>query len=295
MAEKDTAQKTLEAYNDVFSDIFNGLLFNGKTVIGENQLTDATAYSMYKADGKLHQQERDVAKYWDKKILRTALFGIENQSSIDQDMPFRIIGYDGAAYRNQLNTKTKERYPVVTIILYFGKGTWDNHKSLYDQLNIPDNLKPYVSNYKINVFSVSQFTEEQVKLFKSDFKLVADYFVQVRTNPSYRGSKETIKHVDEFFKLMAVFSGDNKFEVAYNEDVKNNKGKGGKVNNMCDFLDKIENEGIEKGIEKGRNQNMEQIILKMLENNLTEEQIILYTGASKDKIKEMKEKLVCVK
>ena len=133
---------------------------------------------MYKADGGLHQQERDVAKYWDKKILRAALFGIENQSAIDPDMPLRVIGYDGAAYRNQLNTKTKrktkKRYPVVTIVLYFGKGSWYKHKTLYDQLNIPDNLKPYVSNYKINVFSVSQFTEEQVKLFKSDFRLVAD-------------------------------------------------------------------------------------------------------------------------
>ena len=291
MAEKDVIEKTLEAYNDVFSDIFNGLLFNGKPVIWENQLTDATEYSMYKADGKLHQQERDVAKYWDKTILRAALFGIENQSAIDPDMPFRVIGYDGAAYRNQLNTKMIQYYPVITIVLYFGKGKWKNNKSLYDVLDISDELKPFVSDYKINVFSVSEFTEDQVKLFKSDFRLVADYFVKTRTNPNYRGSKETIKHVDEFFKLMAVFSGDNRFEVAYNEESKNNKEKGGKVNNMCEFLDKIENEGIEKGI----NQKQEQVILKMLEKDYSLEEIKQITGASEEKIKEMKEKLVCVK
>ena len=287
MAEKDIIEKTLEAYNDVFSDIFNGLLFNGKPVIGENQLTDATEYSMYKADGKLHQQERDVAKYWDKTILRAALFGIENQSAIDPDMPFRVIGYDGAAYRNQLNTEMPQYYPVITIVLYFGKGKWKNNKSLYDVLDISDELKPFVSDYKINVFSVSEFTEDQVKLFKSDFRLVADYFVKTRTNPNYRGSQETIKHVDEFFKLMAVFSGDNRFEVAYNEESKNNKEKGGKVNNMCEFLDKIENEGIEKGIEK--------VILRMLEKDYSLEEIKQITGASEEKIKEMKEKLVCVK
>ena len=30
MAEKDIVEKTLEAYNDVFADIVNVLLFNGK-------------------------------------------------------------------------------------------------------------------------------------------------------------------------------------------------------------------------------------------------------------------------
>lgn len=30
MAEKDIAEKTLEAYNDVFADIINVLLFNGE-------------------------------------------------------------------------------------------------------------------------------------------------------------------------------------------------------------------------------------------------------------------------
>ncbi len=30
MGQKDIAEKTLEAYNDVFADIVNVLLFNGK-------------------------------------------------------------------------------------------------------------------------------------------------------------------------------------------------------------------------------------------------------------------------
>ena len=57
-------QKALEAFNDVFADIVNGLLFQGEQVISETSLTDAQPLSMYKADGKLHEQEQDVAKYW---------------------------------------------------------------------------------------------------------------------------------------------------------------------------------------------------------------------------------------
>ena len=33
MAQKDTSEKILESYNDVFSDIVNVLLFNGKQVL----------------------------------------------------------------------------------------------------------------------------------------------------------------------------------------------------------------------------------------------------------------------
>ena len=33
MAEKDVAEKILESYNDVFSDIVNVLLFDGKEVV----------------------------------------------------------------------------------------------------------------------------------------------------------------------------------------------------------------------------------------------------------------------
>ena len=39
MAEKDKIQKTLEAYNDVFADIVNVLLFNGRRIVDEKDLT----------------------------------------------------------------------------------------------------------------------------------------------------------------------------------------------------------------------------------------------------------------
>lgn len=63
MAEKDRIEKTLEAYNDVFADIMNGLLFQGQPVVSADALTDAFPFSVYKADGDIHEQERDVSKY----------------------------------------------------------------------------------------------------------------------------------------------------------------------------------------------------------------------------------------
>lgn len=128
MAEKDIAEKTLEAYNDVFADIINVLLFDGEKRVKEDELEDESPNSSYKADGKLHAQERDVAKYWSKGLVRIALYGLENQTDIDYNMPLRLFSYDGTAYRGQLlaDKETKKtgqrvpRYPVVTLVLYYG-------------------------------------------------------------------------------------------------------------------------------------------------------------------------------
>lgn len=63
MGDKDRTEKQLEDYADVFADIVNGLLFEGDQVIRPEQLVDALPRSVYKADDRLHDQERDTAKF----------------------------------------------------------------------------------------------------------------------------------------------------------------------------------------------------------------------------------------
>ena len=83
MGEKDITQKLLMDYNDVFADILNVCAFNGTEVINEKELTNTSVHSQYKAEeGKLHEEERDIAKYWKKQKTAIALYGIENQSGL---------------------------------------------------------------------------------------------------------------------------------------------------------------------------------------------------------------------
>ena len=256
--EKDITEKTLEAYNDVFADITNVFMFNGRRVIKEAELTDARARSYYKADGRVREQERDVAKYWHKNKLKIAMLGIENQTEQDKSMPLRVIGYDGAAYRNQIKTKSSNSkkggrrrkkkaryYPVVSLVLNFDyKKRWTMPVNLIDCLeHVSEELKPFVSDYRINVFDVAFLTREQVELFQSDFKVVADYFVQMRENNDYIPSRETIEHVREVFDLMSAVSGDARFEEAYSEERSDT--------NMCEFLDRVEARGVAIGEARG--------------------------------------------
>ena len=233
MGEKDIAEKTLEAYNDVFSDIVNGLLFQGKQMVLERALTDAQPFSMYKADGGIHELERDVSKYWNRSDenrinVRISILGLENQTAYDRDMPLRVIGYDGASYRAELSQE--DRYPVVTIVLYFGDRPWGKNRSLYDVFSVPEELAPYVNDYKINVFEIARLPEKSIEYFHSDFKVIVDYFVKKRTDPEYRPKDpEKFRHVDELLKLMSVLTQDHRFEEVL-------EGEGGKPKDMCEVL-----------------------------------------------------------
>ena len=291
MGQKDITQKNFEAYNDVFSDIVNGTLFDGREVIKPEALVDAMAKSQYKADDNvIHEQERDVAKYWTDKncYIRLALLGIENQLAIDMDMPLRVIGYDGSSYRDEMNQdeividegtgkKHKirhKRYPVVTIVLYFGRTPWKKPLSLYDVLEIPADLKPFVNDYKINLIDVPRLTEEQVKKFTSDFQIIADYFVQLNENKGYVPKDITIRHTDSFLKLMSVLTQDDKYVEIYRE-LSHEKEEF----NMCEVLDKVEARGEARGKAIGAlNKTVEILRVIIAKNSWSKEQAMEFIG-----------------
>lgn len=109
------------AYDDVYADILNVLLFHGKRLILLENLETAGTQSSYVSQKELRGQERDLAKYWRNHNIRIAFIGVENQTTVKRNMPLRVMGYDGAAYRAQLLEEGQNIwYPVITIVLYFG-------------------------------------------------------------------------------------------------------------------------------------------------------------------------------
>ena len=240
LAQKDITEKILEAYNDVFADIVNVLLFDGAQILKPEELIDQAPRAAYKADGKVREMERDVAKRWSKQNIRIACVGLENQTKADPDMPLRVIGYDGAEYRSELNGV--DRYPVVTLVLYFGFDKhWDQPRNLLGCFEVPEAFKPYVRDYEINLFEIAYLPEEKVKLFQSDFGIVADYFVQKQRNGDYIPAARQMQHVQEVLQLLSVMTGDHRFEETFSEDTQ------GGVKTMCDVLDRVELKGKAEG------------------------------------------------
>ena len=236
MQEKDILEKTLESYNDVFADIVNVLVFNGERVIEEDYLEDRATFSAYKAEGRLRFQERDVSKYWRRSMVKLVLIGLENMTAVSRYMPLRVMGYDGAAYRDQIPERSRSAkgrrrkkkaekkggnyshlFPVITIVLYFGIRRWrEKDRCLSGVLTFPEEYRPHLekwfNDYHINVVEVAYLTTEQIAMFRSDFRVVAEYFVKSRTDPDYEPEEFEIKHVYELFDLLTAVSGDDRFK-----------------------------------------------------------------------------------
>ena len=265
MQGKDITEKMLEKYNDVFADILNVLLFGGRNVVDEAALKDALPMSMLKIDGRVRSQERDIAKYWRKNKINVVLFGLENQTTANKIMPLRVFGYDGAEYVKQSRKENidKAKYPVITLVLYLGyEKRWNYPKRLFDVLDIDKDIRPYVNDFKINLFEIAYLEREKVDLFKSDFRILADYLYQMRKNRDYIADKTNIGHVEELLTLMSAMTGDNRFEETINDF------KGKEKVNMCEVLDRVEARGIEKGRLEGRQEGTINTLISLVKDGI---------------------------
>ncbi|MBO6178250.1 MAG: Rpn family recombination-promoting nuclease/putative transposase [Selenomonadaceae bacterium] len=264
-------EKQLFELEDVFADIVNVLLLNGKSLILPEELTPAKKDSLYKdKELKTHMQERDVAKLWTQGNVRMAFFGLEDQTVIDYDMALRIIGYDGAVYRAMLlerdNASDKfPLYPAITMVLHFDyEHRWTGARTLKECFkNIPPELDPYVSDYKINVFEIAWLPDETIAKFKSDFWYVADYYSQMRKTGKWQPIPGKAKHIKELLELLGAVTNDNRFIEMYQ------KSKG-KVSDMsCVALDYLKADLKEEIGNQMRNEGRDLERLNSIRNLMT--------------------------
>ena len=266
MKVKDIAEKYLLSYNDVFADIVNGAVFGGEEIVKNNELADANLITQFKDDQNMHhEQVRDIAKFWKKNEVIFSFIGIENQSAPDKDMILRIISYDGATYKSQMGNESI--YPVLTIVIYWGKYEWKAPVSLQERINCPRELADIIPDYRFKLIDIGRLSGKELIKFKSDFRLVAEFIARQK---EYKPGKEEIKHPEELLDLLDLLAGDKS----------ENRG-----------IEKGIEQGIEKGIEKGRSEGEEtatlRIAKKFKDSNVSIDIIMKATGLTKEEIEEL--------
>ena len=261
MGQKDMTEKLLEDYNDVFADIYNVLVFK-KDVIDESRLRDGTTESVYKAeDGVYREQRRDVMKtYLDEYQMELAFIGIDNQTTVDRYISVRVLGYDYAKYRRQVDEKRVPILPVITLVLNMSGKRWSGCKSLADITKVPAEFEPFFQDYKVMVVDVAFLEDEVIERFTSDFKLVAKFFKNRRLGVEPLEDDSEIKHVTELIDFISVFTNDTRYR---NIQAKINKmkEKGEKVT-MCYVAQRLLDRGADR---------MARLISYLLTNNMRDE------------------------
>ena len=95
-----------------------------------------------------------------------------------------------------------------------------------------------------------------------------------RKNKDYiPDDKTTIKHVDEILKFLSVMTGDSRYE----EILSDKEG----VSNMCDVAQRLEDRGIEKGLQKGREEGLSLGGNQMIYSLVEDKSISMEKGAQK--------------
>ncbi len=276
---RDTTQKQLEEYDDVFIDIFDNLLFEGREVLKGRRLTPLPGEGFVRDhDGKSRQRNRDILKADGEHGVYRLICGLENQTGVENTMPERVMGYEYASYERQIRgIAEKNRMegrpayakrihgeqklaPVVTAVLYYGAREWDGPKRLHDMLDFSgdgEQVRPYVADYPMNLIDLGRLSPQVRGRLTSDFRLVADYLA-CRGEPEERrrlkeNRNHVIRHPEEFLDVMREITSDVRYEkikarIKENR-IQEEEGKEGLT--MYDLFADAEHEGMEKGIEKG--------------------------------------------
>lgn len=175
----DAIEKKWLWNNEMFADVCNVLLFDGKKVVQPGRLEPAEVLSYYGSSSRdqLFVQKRDVAKVVtlaDDRKVRVAFFGIENQSVPALDMAIRVMDYDAASLCQQILDRkaggSSVRYHAVkTIVLNY------RFKNKDEVVNLKKVLNPYTAYYVEQAEEKIQ-AEEAKKYQLAQAKEKLDYF-----------------------------------------------------------------------------------------------------------------------
>lgn len=281
---KADVENTLVAQPDVAAGLVNAVFARGAAFASPTELEDAPLSGTYESAVGLRGTMRDVAKYFIRDEKLECIFAFEVQSSPHPFMPARVLGYDGITYRDQLENQTlRERFqigvnriaPVFTIILYVGAEQWRKTRKLSDRATMSQDvapvLAPYFDDYEIRVVDLAGMSDEELKKFPNDIRIIAEYFRAVRNKTEYKPSRIKIIHKRELFYFMEHVVNDLSF--AYDVIMQGYKRE---PEDMCEVLDRIKIKEREEGREEGRLETLKESAANMRAEGLSDDKIALF-------------------
>ena len=286
IGRKDDYQS--DFYEDAgrFADAFNGALFGGRRVMKPEELEEADSVVTAASDkGYGHRVIGDKIRKWRGRYV--SLLVLENQSYVDYRMVLRtmrleLTGYEKqgrAAYeqgKGKARKPTSDEFlskmykgekltPIIILVLYMGKRPWDGARSLYELLEIEEELKPFISDHKLNLYDYHEHSDFSV--FKTEnralFEVLSCMDDRGKMAEMLRSSQIRFSQLDqESVKAIRGITG-AKFDL---ESIKWINEEGREVYNMCKAFEDNRLEGVREGIQQGIQQGIRQNIKSLMKS-----------------------------
>ena len=274
----DTILKNFWKNNERFADLFNAALFDGEQVLNPCDLsevdTDVSSLVKFNGHAETVQKVLDVVKKTAYGV-DFVIWGLENQAKIHYAMPLRHMLGDAFSYLKEYNEiaarnkkdkdfqssdeflsnlkKTDRLHPVVSLCVYYGENEWDGPFCLSDMLEIPEKLKPLISDYKMNLLQVRksgflQFKNPDVNVVFDVSRAIYDHDFE-KINTLYKNQEISAE-------LGIVIGAITESQKLIDHALKSER-RGGQIN-MCSALEELVNEGVEKGRQEGRQEGIKE-------------------------------------
>ena len=302
MGQKDLYQSDFYEDNRRFADVFNGVLFAGREVVKPWELQEAD--SVIVSLSKKNQGKKvicDKIRKWKGNYV--SLMVLENQAYIDYGMVFRVmeseafgynklkkqrfleqrgsgVEFNGNEYLSQMK-KGEKFTPIITLVLYLGKNImWDGETNLYEMLELDEDLKPYVNNFRLNLFDYHNY--ENFDGFQTENRLLFEIL-------SNADDKKKMMHLlkqekgyrsldEESAKAILGIIG-AKVDI---EKIKIESEKGEEKYDMCKAFDDYKEEGRKEGRKEGElSMALKNVKKLMKKQKLTFEQAVAVLEISK--------------
>lgn len=212
MGKKDEYQFDYLDDDFRFADQINGALFHGEQIVKAEELEPAEAQSVFLEIDRKNKGIKtvvDKARIWRGQKIH--IFAIENQNYVDYQMVLRTMLSESIGYHKQWKQKKREHeraedleysdeflsgmkknekfITIITLVVYYGEeSSWDGAVCLHDLLAIEDNLKPYVTNYHLNLYNCHD--HDSFEEYRTGLRQV---FETIR----YAGEKEKLQEIME--------------------------------------------------------------------------------------------------
>lgn len=224
--------------NRRFADLFNGICFQGETVVRAEELSENTQvyYGITGTAGKnqsvrqtgrgerypeRRNRTRDICKQL-KSGGTLRILAVENQEKVDYAMPYRCMEYDVMEYGKQIDNlrnknrqesqkniiekiggikKTDRLAPVYTICLYHGVERWDGPRTLGDMMDFGDDengFRQIFKDYPMQLYCLNE--AHDLKLFHTEVEIL---FQALQYRKDRTGLKKLMEQ-DERYKSIDV-------------------------------------------------------------------------------------------
>lgn len=306
----DVVLKDFWRDNRRFADLFNTVLFQGKEVLKpdalEEQDTEISGIIEMKNYRETLSRSRDVVKKM-ADGFEFVILAEENQQHIHYAMPLRNMIYDSMGYLKECQEITRKHraageklvgaeflsglkkedrlHPIISLTIYYGEDNWDGPCSLQDMIiDMPEDIRAVFPDYSMNLLEVRDsgkyiFHNPDVQIvFEISREAMAGHFDKIQEK--YRD----VLISSELLTVIGTMISSRELQVM---------GENKEVDNVCTAIERLKRENLEKGIEKGRSEGIEEgkilLVKTLLLNGLSTEEVKKYAEVTDQEIQKAKE------